>query len=99
MIFSKKKILAEKCSTGEQKIILITMLIQFCKLMKIEKEISPILLLDELIAHLDEKIRFSLFDELKSLNIQVWMSGTDIISFEKIKGISENLEIEEIVKQ
>ena len=100
VIFLKKKLLAEKCSTGEQKIILISLIVQFCKLMNNKKNF-PILLLDEIVAHLDNKIRPSLFEELKTLKNQVWMSGADITLFSSIIKDKEvaNLEIEDLLKQ
>ena len=96
----KKKLLAEKCSTGEQKIILISLIIQFCKLMNNKKNF-PILLLDEIVAHLDNKIKTSLFEELKTLKNQIWMSGADISLFSSIIKDKEvvNLEIEDLLKQ
>jgi len=99
ILYIKKKITADACSTGEQKIILIAIIIQFCKLLNIKKGNPPILLLDELVAHLDEKVRISLFDELKSLNAQVWMSGADKNLFKSIYSEAENFEIEEIIKE
>jgi len=100
VIFLKKKLLAEKCSTGEQKIILISLIIQFCKLMNKKKK-SPILLLDEIVAHLDNKIKASLFEELKTLENQAWMTGADISLFSSIIKDKEviNLEIEDLLKQ
>ena len=100
VVFLKKKLLAEKCSTGEQKIILISLIIQFCKLMN-NNENYPLLLLDEVVAHLDNKVKSNLFEELKTLKNQVWMSGSDkslfsgIINNEKVI----NLEIEDLLKQ
>ena len=100
VIFLKKRLLAEKCSTGEQKIILISLIIQFCKLMNNKKN-YPILLLDEIVAHLDNKIKISLFEELKTLKNQVWMSGTGISLFSSIIKDKKvvNLEIEDLLKQ
>ena len=100
VVFFKKKLLAEKCSTGEQKIILISLIIQFCKLMN-NKGNFPILLLDEIVAHLDNKIKISLFEELKTLKNQVWMSGSDKSLFSDIIKEKEvvNLEIEDLLKQ
>ena len=96
VIFLKKKKLAEKCSTGEQKIILISLIIKFCKLMNNKKN-YPLLLLDEVVAHLDNKVKLSLFEELKTLKNQVWMSGSDISLFSYIIKDKEvvNLEIED----
>ena len=100
VIFLKKKKLAEKCSTGEQKIILISLIIKFCKLMNNKKN-YPLLLLDEVVAHLDNKVKLSLFEELKTLKNQVWMSGSDISLFSYISNDKEvvNLEIEDLLKQ
>jgi len=100
VVFLKKKLLAEKCSTGEQKIILISLIIQFCKLMNNKKNF-PILLLDEIVAHLDNKIKTSLFEELKTLKNQIWMSGADISLFSSIIKDKEvvNLEIEDLLKE
>ena len=100
VVFLKKKLLAEKCSTGEQKIIIISLIIQFCKLMN-NKGNFPILLLDEIVAHLDNKIKISLFEELKTLKNQVWMSGSDKSLFSDIIKEKEvvNLEIEDLLKQ
>ena len=100
VIFLKKRLLAEKCSTGEQKIILISLIVQFCKLMNNKKNF-PILLLDEIVAHLYNKIRSSLFEELKTLKNQVWMSGADITLFSSIIKDKEvvNLEIEDLLKE
>ena len=96
VIFLQKKKFAEKCSTGEQKIILISLIIKFCKLMNNKKN-YPLLLLDEVVAHLDNKVKLCLFEELKTLKNQVWMSGSDISLFSYIIKDKEvvNLEIED----
>ena len=100
VIFLKKKLLAENCSTGEQKIILLSLIIQFCKLMNNKKNL-PILLLDEVVAHLDNHVKFSLFEELKTLKNQVWMSGANLELFSPIieEGGVKNLEIEDLLKE
>ena len=100
VLFLKKGIFADECSTGEQKIILISLIIQFCKLMN-EKKSFPILLLDEIIAHLDEKVKESLFEELKSLKNQIWMTGAEIDFFVPIIKNENvlNLKIEDYIKQ
>ena len=67
--------------------------------MKIKKGNPPILLLDELVAHLDEKIQLSLFEELKNLNSQVWMSGSDKSLFKSIYNEAEKFEIGQNIKQ
>ncbi len=100
IIFLNNNLLAEKCSTGEQKTILISLIIQFCKLMNKNKKF-PILLLDEIVAHLDSKTKLSLLEELKTLENQIWMTGADLNLFLPIIKDKEtvNLKIEDLLKQ
>ena len=90
----------EQLSNYGIKNILITLIIQFCKLMN-NKKSCPILILDEVVAHLDNKIKKCLFEELKTLDNQVWMSGANAELFLPIINEKEvmNLEIEELIKQ
>jgi len=75
---------AAHCSTGEQKALLITIIIAHGRLMAAERGAAPILLLDEVAAHLDEARRAALFDILIALGGQVWMTGTDVSLFDSI---------------
>lgn len=73
-----KDIEARLSSTGEQKALLIGLLLaQLDLLSNIDGDISRILLLDEIAAHLDIKRRQALFEHLKSSQLQIWMTGTD----------------------
>lgn len=68
---------AALCSTGEQKALLIAMILAQAKAQAAANGKAPILLLDEVAAHLDENRRKTLFEELCSLNAQSWLTGTD----------------------
>ena len=57
-------------------------------------ESAPILLLDEVIAHLDEQRRAALFDEITSLSAQAWMTGTDSSLFAPLAGDAALVSIE-----
>ncbi|MDP3935798.1 MAG: DNA replication/repair protein RecF [Alphaproteobacteria bacterium] len=72
-----KNLNAAVCSTGEQKILLMWIMLAFVKLQTLRKPGVNILLLDEVAAHLDSERREVLFDKINSLNIQAWYSGTD----------------------
>ena len=74
----EKDMPAKLCSTGEQKALLIGVFLANARLL-CAKQISdrPILLLDEVAAHLDEIRRAALFDEICLLGCQTWMTGTD----------------------
>jgi DNA replication and repair protein RecF len=68
---------AEQCSTGEQKAILIAIVLGQAKIQAVIRGMSPILLLDEITAHLDKCRRIALFNQLCELGIQSWLTGTD----------------------
>ena len=75
---------SEYCSTGQQKNILISMVLAYSKLLSSYKKIFPILLLDEVSAHLDSKHFQALFDEALSCSSQIWMTGNDKNTFKKL---------------
>jgi DNA replication and repair protein RecF len=82
-----KRAEARDCSTGEQKALLISiMLADARELARSREGLAPILLLDEIAAHLDAIRRAALFDEIHSLSAQAWMTGTDLSLFEGAHG-------------
>jgi DNA replication and repair protein RecF len=76
-----KNLGASYCSTGEQKALLLAIILAFAGLMKEYSRGVPVLLLDEVAAHLDEEKRAHLFNELWALKMQIWMTGTDLSPF------------------
>lgn len=73
-----KSLPARFCSTGEQKALLLGLVLAHTELLRERQEgAAPILLLDEITAHLDEFRRAALFDEIVRLEAQAWMTGTD----------------------
>jgi len=56
--------------------------------------ITPLLLLDEVVAHLDPERRTALFDELAKLGAQVWMTGADPAAFSGLPGSGEIFDVE-----
>ena len=79
--YQEKEILANLCSTGEQKSLLISIILAVAKCYKNYCNLSPILLLDEVFAHLDNNKKESLSEEIKNLNVQAFMSGTEESDF------------------
>ena len=73
---------AALCSTGEQKALLISILLATARLQKAKRNHAPLLLLDEVAAHLDNDRRLALFREIRALGAQAWMTGTDAALFE-----------------
>lgn len=68
---------AEFCSTGEQKALLIAIVLANARLMAAERGQPPLMLLDEVAAHLDADRRSALFAEILDLGAQAWLTGTD----------------------
>ena len=78
---------AAECSTGEQKALILNLVLaQAARLSRAESEPNPILLLDEVAAHLDRFRRASLFDEITALGLQAFLTGTDEALFLDLKG-------------
>ncbi len=73
---------AALCSTGEQKALLISILLAQARLQRAKRGHAPVLLLDEVAAHLDVDRRRALFAEILALGAQAWMTGTDTALFE-----------------
>jgi len=86
---------AELCSTGEQKALLIAIVLANARLMASERGASPVLLLDEVAAHLDEARREALFEEILALGSQAWMTGTDAVLFDPLAGRASRFRIED----
>jgi DNA replication and repair protein RecF len=82
----QKRTDAADCSTGEQKALLIAIVLAHAwESSHIRQGRAPILLLDEIAAHLDSKRRAALFEEILALGAQAWMTGTDIEMFTPLK--------------
>jgi DNA replication and repair protein RecF len=78
---------AAECSTGEQKALILNLVLaQAARLSRAESEPNPILLLDEVAAHLDRFRRAALFDEITALGLQAFLTGTDEALFLDLKG-------------
>jgi DNA replication and repair protein RecF len=83
---ASKNIPAADASTGEQKALLIRLVLAHAGLIKQMTGFAPLLLLDEVVAHLDPARRAALYDALSSLGAQVWMTGADPAAFGDIIG-------------
>lgn len=76
-----KDLPAGQCSTGEQKAVLVSIVLAQGRVRDRTGGVAPLLLLDEVAAHLDDVRRAALFDELCALGAQSWMTGTDAMLF------------------
>lgn len=94
VIHSHKQVEAVQCSTGEQKALLLAILLAGARARAGWCGVAPILLLDEVIAHLDAEKRRGLFDLIQASRIQAWMTGTDAGDFTGLGADATVLEIE-----
>ena len=85
---------AELCSTGEQKALLVGIVLSHARLTGEMSGMTPILLLDEIAAHLDGGRRAALFSILEDLNCQAFMTGTDAALFSSLKGRAQFLTVD-----
>jgi DNA replication and repair protein RecF len=85
VIYKTKGIAARDASTGEQKALLIGLVLAHASLIAEMTGFAPVLLLDEVVAHLDPARRNALFGALDRLGAQTWMTGADPVTFTDIK--------------
>jgi len=86
---------AAECSTGEQKALILNLVLaQAARLSRAKSDPNPILLLDEVAAHLDPSRRAALFDEITALKLQAWLTGTEAALFEDLKGRALGVRVE-----
>ncbi len=78
---------AADCSTGEQKALVLNLILaQAARLCRVKSAPTPVVLLDEVAAHLDADRRAALFDEIEALGVQAFLTGTDESLFATLKG-------------
>ena len=94
VIYAPKNMPARDASTGEQKALLIGLVLAHATMVAGMTGIVPLLLLDEVVAHLDPNRRKALFDELAKLGAQVWMTGADPAAFVDIGPTGEIFDVE-----
>jgi DNA replication and repair protein RecF len=86
---------ARKCSTGEQKMVLIALILAHAGLVReLTSGVAPILLLDEIGAHLDAPHRDALYGEVRDLGAQAWFTGTDPGLFASLGSEAQHFNVE-----
>jgi len=93
VVYAAKAIAAVEASTGEQKALLISLVLAHARLLCEMTGVAPVLLLDEVVAHLDPSRRAALHGELTELGAQVWMTGADPALFD---GMTTNAAVVEV---
>jgi len=86
---------ARQCSTGEQKALLISLVLANARALEAETGAAPLILLDEVAAHLDATRRAALFDEICALEAQAWMTGTGPELFAELETRAQHIAVSE----
>ncbi|MCZ8078224.1 MAG: DNA replication/repair protein RecF [Rhodobacteraceae bacterium] len=92
-IFTAKGVPADQCSTGEQKALLISLILANARALAADLGTPPILLLDEVAAHLDQNRRAALYDEICALGAQALMTGTEPGLFDTLGARAQNITV------
>ena len=94
--YAAKNVPADQCSTGEQKALLISLILANARALAQDLGRAPILLLDEVAAHLDEQRRAALYDEISALGAQALMTGTEPDLFTALGGRGRTLSVTDL---
>ena len=93
VVYADKGIAAADASTGEQKALLIGLILAHARLIAAMTGFPPVLLLDEVVAHLDPSRRRALHEELAQVGAQVWMTGADPALFVEVADDATMVEV------
>jgi DNA replication and repair protein RecF len=94
-VYAAKGVPAGLCSTGEQKALLISLILANSRAIAEDRGSAPIVLLDEVAAHLDADRRAALYDEIAALGAQAWMTGTGPELFAELGDRAIRVEVRE----
>jgi DNA replication and repair protein RecF len=95
VLHAEKNRPAAECSTGEQKALVLNMILgQSARLSRDQNAPQPVILLDEVAAHLDTVRRHALFDETTGLGLQTIFTGTDLSLFDGLKSRALGVRVE-----
>lgn len=93
VLYKKKNVPAALCSTGEQKALLLSIILAHAKSLLYTRGVSPILLLDEIAAHLDNAKKEAFLTKINSLKLQAWLTTTDLSEFTNLKDMAQFFEV------
>ncbi len=93
--YAEKGVAAGQCSTGEQKALLISLVLSNARALSEDTGAPPLILLDEVAAHLDARRRKALYDEICALGAQAWMTGTGAELFDDMGARGQVFEVVE----
>jgi DNA replication and repair protein RecF len=90
---------AAQCSTGEQKAVMLSIILAQARARALWGSAAPILLLDEVVAHLDLKRRAELAEEILDIGVQAWLTGTDAETFGHLAAKAQFFSVSDAIVQ
>ncbi len=93
VIHADQGLAARSMSSGEQKTLLLSIILGAARLQAEKRGFTPVLLLDEVSAHLDENYRRALYEEVMALGAQAWLTGTDAGLFAALEGAAHMFKV------
>ena len=93
VFYKNKNMAAELCSTGEQKSLLIGLILAQTRCRILDKGFAPILLLDEVVAHLDSAKKEALIQKIADLRLQAFITATDAGLFSSMRKYAQFIEV------
>ena len=94
--YAEKGVAASQCSTGEQKALLISLVLSNARALAEDAGAPPLILLDEVAAHLDANRRAAPYSEITALGAQAWMTGTGSELFEELETRAQYIDVTEV---
>ena len=95
-VYAAKDIPAADCSTGEQKALLVSIILANARALRQVHNISPLILLDEVSAHLDKARRASLYAAITDLGLQAWLTGTEREIFQEFEADAQYVNVMDV---
>ena len=95
-VYEDKGVPAAQCSTGEQKALLISLVLTNARALREDTGSTPLILLDEVSAHLDADRRAALYDEICALEAQAWMTGTGPELFSELGERAQHVSVTDV---
>lgn len=95
VVHRPKQCPAELCSTGEQKALVVAIMLAYTRTLAEARQMTPLLLLDDIAAHLDDVRRAALFEEIRALGVQAWLTGTDAEPFAPLLPYAQHGEVKD----
>ncbi len=92
-VYLAKGVAADQCSTGEQKALLLSLVLANTRALAADLGQAPVLCLDEVAAHLDADRRAALYDEICALGAQALMTGTEASLFDGLQGRAQHISV------